>query len=123
MRPCRSSVGHARTFELVVVSLVLCGGKDGQQTAAVVGGIVGVGGEFRFYFHSGVLSVAVEDEFEQREAAFVIEQLVVFIANEFGVELVEDGREQGDRRRGAFPTRRGRVGRASQARDSWPREQ
>ena len=65
--------------------LVLRGGEDGEESSTVVCGIVCIGGEFGFYFHIVSFSVAVEDEFEQREATLVIKKVVVFIAYEFGV--------------------------------------
>lgn len=89
-------------FQLVVVCFVLGCSENGEEATAVVGGVLGVSGEGGFDFHNGGGAIAVEDEFEESEAGFVVEKVVGVVANEARVELVEDGIEQCDRRRGPF---------------------
>ena len=87
-------LGHSGSLQPVFMSLLLCFVENRQKPPAVIGSIVRIGSEFGFYFHISVLSVAVKDEFEQRKTALVVYDFIVFIANKFGVELIEYGGEQ-----------------------------
>ena len=46
--------------------------------------------------------MSVDDEANEGETGFVEDEVVVFIPQEAGLELSEDGFEQGERRRVAF---------------------
>ena len=101
---------NACAFQFEVMSLRLRVGKDREKTAAVISGIFGIGGEGRLDFHGVVRAMAVENKFEEGEAAFVEEQVVSVVADEAAMELVEDGLEQGDRGRGASERRAVELG-------------